>query len=454
MSKDLHELLAEQPDINKIKEISSNELASTFKVTQTFNGKKRKQIVRVIHNISNHYAMKREKDLLQYCNQFPQFAQFNEIRKVGFQYLQFFDYVGKSDLQKTVKKKGTLSQTDARQLLTDMIAILEKVHNVGFVHGNIRPNNIVVGATNFYLIDWTQAIPSLSSYEGEKVRYDALYCAPERLNGEQDEKSDIYLLGCTLYFALTGKHIYRLNEKQSLAEQFWAHAHHSVHKMNKLPIFWRYLVFWMTQKDPDQRPNLDDLKTWIDDGSLPEWVRQMSVRADKSYPQDCLTTLADEHYLYPIYLKAVEHEQNGDLETAFNLYENGAFRGYSLAEDKLGQMYEKGSPVKQSYAMAANMYHQAFQKGNPNATYRLARLFDKGLGMPGNLEYAFKLYRHAASRGHLGAQNALAQMYLNGKGTTKNLAQAHSWLGLAASNGSEEAKQTIQLLIQESKKAS
>jgi len=381
-------------------------------------------------------------------------VHFNEIRKVDFHYLQFFDYVGKRNLTKEIKKAGELSQDKTRRLLMDMIAVLKKVHDAGFVHVDIRPANIIVGKKQFSLVNWFNAIPSLSSYETEMMPANALYCAPERLNGEMDEKSDVYALGCTLYFALTGKHIYRLSQKFSQASQMWAHVHHSVHKMNKLPIFWRYLIFWMTQKDPAKRPTVAELEEWVEDVSVPDWVRQMSVRAEKSYPEDCLMTLADEHYLYPIFLKAQEYEANGDLETAFNLYENGAFRGYSLAEEKLGQMYEKGSPVEQSFAMAANMYHQAFQKGNPDATYHLAGMFEKGLGMPVNLEYAFKLYRHSATRGHTDAQNALAEMYLNGKGTPKNLAQARSWLGLAANGGSERAQKTIRFLMKEPKKAS
>ncbi|WP_040727019.1 Sel1-like repeat-containing protein kinase family protein [Thiomicrorhabdus sp. Kp2] len=451
MSDALLAVLEQQPDLRKVKPFGDSKTTFLYKGKQTLDSGSRKQLIRVIDSIGNHHAIKREKDLLQYLNQFPEFIHFNEIRKVGYYYLQFFDLAGKRNLQKTVEKSGAYSAKAAKKLLQDMVAILERVHKLGFVHGDIKPENMIVGKKRAYLIDWSHAVPSLSSYDSEEILCDTKYCPPERLNGQLEESSDIYSLGCTLYYALTGKHIYRLDKVNEVEKQLWAHAHHSVHKMNKLPIFWRYLIFWMTQKDPAKRPGLAELKAWLADQTVPEWVRHMSVRVDKSYPEDPMTVLADEHYLYPIFKKALAFEESGDLDTAFNLYENGAFRDYSRAENNLGLMYEKGEPVKQSYAMAANMYHQAFEKGNPFAAYNLARLFEKGQGMPANLDYAFKLYRFSAMRGHVMAQNALAEMYLEGRGTAKNMAQARSWFGLAAQYGSKEAKVNIKALLKESK---
>ena len=444
MSTDLQGLLEDQNDILKAKLLGEGRIASTFKVKLMREGKTKNQIVRVIRGISNHYAVKREKDLLQYLNQFPEFPRFNEIRKVGVYYLQFFDYVGKSNLTRLVNKKGSLSQNKTRRLLSDMVRVLTHVHGAGFLHTNIGPDNIILGKKQYYLVDWSHALPALKAYETEVIDEDARYCPPERLNGELDEKGDIYSLGCTLYFALTGKHIYRLKNKSTQAQQFWAHAHHSVHKMNKLPIFWRYLIFWMTQKDPEKRPSLNDLTLWLEDVTVPEWVRRMSVRAEKSYPKDIMTVLADEHFLYPIFVKAQKYEQKGDLISAFNLYENGAFRGYGLAEEKIGKMYETGEPVEKSYSMAANMYHHAYQRGNPNAAFNLANMFAKGLGMPENLQQAFKLYRFAAIRGHSESQSIIANMYIKGIGTTKNMAQGQSWLALVANNGCEKSQGELQ----------
>ncbi|NPA72664.1 MAG: protein kinase [Gammaproteobacteria bacterium] len=448
MSKGVLEMLENQDDLTAIKQIGQGDFSSVYKVKKKDSQGKSNQVVRVIHEISDHQSLKREKDLLNYLNQYSEFAHFNEMRKVGFYYLQFFDYKGKRNLKQQITKKGTLSANKVRKLLSNMISILEKVHALGFIHGDIKPTNIVVGKQQFFLIDWTQAIPSLSSYDTEMLTGDKRNTPPERLNGQLEDKGDIYALGCTLYYALTGKHIYRLDKVEKTAKQLWATVHHSPYKLNKLPIFWRYLIIWMTQKDPKKRPDLLALKAWLEDVTVPDWVRKTSLKVDKSFPHDAMAQLADEHYMYPIFKQALQYEKSGDLQMAFNLYENCAFRGYSRAENNIGLMYEQGEPVQQSFAMAANMYHHAFKKGNPFAAYNLARLFQTGSGMEINVEQAFKLYKFSALRGNLKAQNALGIMYQQGEGTAVNLAQAKFWFEMAAIYGNKQAKKNLKALTE------
>ncbi|GKT11386.1 MAG: hypothetical protein ISEC1_P0350 [Thiomicrorhabdus sp.] len=446
MSDGVLAALEQQPDLSKIQKIKDGKHASVYKVLLTSDDGRKKQIVRVIRDIKNYHSIRREKDLLNYLNQFSEFSRFNEIRKVGFYYLQFFDYEGSRNLKQQIKKKGPLLPKSTKRLLSEMVSTLEKVHSIGFVHTAIRPSNIIVGKKQNFLVDWSNSIPSLSSFDTEEIDGNARYCPPERLNGQLDEKGDIYALGCTLYYALTGKHIYLLDKVETTEQQLWAQVHHSIRKINRLPIFWRYLIIWMTQKDPLKRPTLEELTIWLADSTVPEWIRNDSFKTDKTFPKDSMGLLADEHYLYPIFQQAVAAEADGDLETAFNLYENCAFRGYSRAENNIGLMYEQGNPVKQSYSMAANMYDQAYNKGNPDAAYNLAKMFEKGLGIPVNLGQAYRLYKFAALKGHLDAQNALALMYQAGSGIRSNQAQAMFWFSFSAHFGNRHARQNIQAL--------
>lgn len=437
-----------QIDVQFLKQLHTDGSFSTYKVKQKREGDSHTKMLRVLHDIRNHFVLRREKDLLRYLNQFEElFCHFDEIRKVDFSYLHFFDYPGKETLKKHIKKKGPYSASGAKKFLTQMITVLEKAHGVAFVHTDIRPENIWVGKKRHFLVSWHRAIPSLSSYETELMSEDQKYCPPERMNGVYDDSGDIYMLGCTLYFVLTGKHIYRLNKVDSVSDQLYAHANHSMRKPSSLPIFWRQLIQWMTQKKPSDRPSLEDLKQWLKDESVPKTIRKQKIKSQREFPKDSLTALSDQHYLYAIFKKAVLFEAAGDLDSAFNLYENGAFHGYSRAENNLGLMYEKGAPVRQSYIKAMNMYHHAFEKGNPYAAYNLARLFEEGLGTEPNHAQAYKLYKFAALRGNINAQNKLGELYFEGKGTAKDIVQARFWFGMAANFGNHTARLNIKRLL-------
>jgi len=440
MNDSLVMLLEEQSDISSVKSVSRGRLASTYKVKQTSAEGKKKKLLRVIKNISPHYQIRREKDLLHYLNQFPEFINFNEIRRANFHYLQFFDYKGKTNLQTSILEHGPLNDTDAKRLLAQMVSSLDRIHKVGFVHSEVSPENILAGKKgDFYLLDISKAMPSLPSFEAELINGNHRYSAPERLNGHLTEVSDVYSLGCTLYYALTGNHIYRLNKSKNVLEQFWAHTHHSIRKVNRLSVLWRYLLIWMTQKDPSKRITIKELKDWLVEPAFPDWVRKYRYEVEGDYPQDVLTSLADEHYLYPTFKQALSAELGGDLITAFNLYENCAFKGFSRAENNLGLMYEKGTPVKQSFVMAANMYKHAFEKGNPHAAFNLARLFEEGHGVKQDDFRAFKLYEFSALRGNLMAQNRLGEMLQLGLGVKQNLEQAKYWFSMAGYYGNQLA---------------
>lgn len=441
MFEDLNNLIESQEDIVSFKQISKGRIASIFKIKQSSDGyRQRKKLLRVIRNISPHYQIRREKDLLHYLNQFPEFIHFDEIRRVGFYYFQFFDYKGKTSLHSHIVANGTLNDAEVKQLLSKMVASLRRIHEVGFVHTDISPENILVDKKgNFNLLDISKASPSLPSFEAELINGCHRYSAPERLNGTLTEASDVYSLGCTLYFALTGNHIYRLNKSKNVLDQFWAHTHHSIRKLNRLPVLWRYLLIWMTQKDPAKRITMLELQAWLDEPTFPDWLRKQSYFTEHNYPDDALTSLADEHYLYPTFKQALSAELSGDLVTAFNLYENCAFKGFSRAENNLGLMYEKGELVKQSFEMAATMYKHAFEKGNPHSAFNLARLFEEGRGVKQDNHKAYKLYEFSALRGNLMAQNRLGEFLGEGKGVNKNLEQAKYWFSMAAYYGNDLA---------------
>ena len=85
---------------------------------------------------------------------------------------------------------------------------LQAAHDLGLVHRDVKPGNILVAADDVaYLTDFGLAVAGSDrlTQTGELVgSFDFL--APERINGSAgDARSDIYALGCVLYTALTGR---------------------------------------------------------------------------------------------------------------------------------------------------------------------------------------------------------------------------------------------------------
>jgi len=85
-------------------------------------------------------------------------------------------------------------------------------HRQGIIHRDIKPSNVMVaGPGEIYLTDWGIAFdraapppPSPGSLVGTPA-----YMAPEMLTGraiDLDERTDIFMLGASLHFALTGRY--------------------------------------------------------------------------------------------------------------------------------------------------------------------------------------------------------------------------------------------------------
>lgn len=87
---------------------------------------------------------------------------------------------------------------------------IEYVHQCGFVHGDLKPENIVVDeAFHAKVVDFGFCCPMhtrLSSIRGTRE-----YIAPEQVTGGlMTEKTDVYNFGATLYRVLTGRTVPQL----------------------------------------------------------------------------------------------------------------------------------------------------------------------------------------------------------------------------------------------------
>ena len=176
------------------------------------------------------------------------------------------EYVEGLDLSRLVKAKGPLPVTHATYFVHQAALGLQHAHEKGMVHRDIKPHNLmlthdgkarVVKVLDFGLAKATreQKVDSGLTSEGQALGTPD-YIAPEQiLNAQEaDIRADLYSLGATLFYLLTGRPPFQAS---SLYDLYQAHISRDVEPLNLLrpevPAELAALVAKLMAKDPARR---------------------------------------------------------------------------------------------------------------------------------------------------------------------------------------------------------
>jgi eukaryotic-like serine/threonine-protein kinase len=174
------------------------------------------------------------------------------------------EYVDGSSLQEIVEKAGPLDVSRAAHYIRQAALGLQHIHEIGVVHRDIKPDDILVDRGGIVkIIDMGLA---RFDQEGIKVsagRYDDYvlgtpdYIAPEQALDPHgvDIRADIYSLGATFYFCLTGRPPF--GEGTSAQKLIWHQTRRpeSIRQLRlEVPMRLATLIEQMMAKDPAQRP--------------------------------------------------------------------------------------------------------------------------------------------------------------------------------------------------------
>lgn len=149
----------------------------------------------------------RSQARLQHVN----LVQAYDAGRDGNVYYLVTEYVPAIDLRKYVREHGPLGMKAAATIITQAAKGLRHAHEQGLIHRDVKPGNLLVTPEGITKVSDLGLAAWLNDMETDpragKIVGTADYLSPEQILTPRQvtAASDVYSLGCTLYYAVTGK---------------------------------------------------------------------------------------------------------------------------------------------------------------------------------------------------------------------------------------------------------
>jgi serine/threonine protein kinase len=153
----------------------------------------------------------------------PRYLDYFEVNSPtikGFALVQ--SYIPAQTLEQYLESGRIFTESDIKQIATAILEILIYLHGLHppVIHRDIKPSNILLGERSgnscgeVYLVDFGSVQTALSTEGGTRTVVGTYgYMPPEQFGGRTIPASDLYSLGATLIYLLTGTHPADLPQK-------------------------------------------------------------------------------------------------------------------------------------------------------------------------------------------------------------------------------------------------
>jgi serine/threonine protein kinase len=154
------------------------------------------------------------------------YAYFNE----GGEFYLVQEYIEGQTLSQRLQQQGSMSESSVKSILVDILPILSFVHSKHIVHRDIKPDNIMI--RNYdgkaILIDFgavKETMATIVTNSGNSARSIVIgtpgFMPMEQSAGRPQFSSDLYSLGLTAIYLLTGKLPQQLETNPHTGEILW-----------------------------------------------------------------------------------------------------------------------------------------------------------------------------------------------------------------------------------------
>ncbi|AFY44618.1 serine/threonine protein kinase [Nostoc sp. PCC 7107] len=222
-----------------IQVLGAGGFGETFLAEDTHMPSRRRCVIKQLKPIANdpqtyeliQQRFEREAATLEYLgdssDQIPRLhAYFSEN---GLFYL-VQEWIHGETLTHLVETRGCQSETIVREILLSLLSVLDYVHSKGIIHRDIKPDNIILRSVDSQpvLIDFgavKETIRTVVSKPGYPIQSMVIgtpgYMPGEQAIGRPIYATDIYSLGLTAIYLLTGKQPSALPTHQQTGEIIW-----------------------------------------------------------------------------------------------------------------------------------------------------------------------------------------------------------------------------------------
>ncbi|MBN9523011.1 protein kinase [bacterium] len=277
---DARSVLADHPQYKLLDQLGEGGMGVVFRAQHKVMGRVVALKVMAPHLTANPAAVSRFRQEVKAAGRLshPNIIIYHDAGEAGGLHFLVMEYVEGTSLDKLVARKGPLAVPLACQFIRQAALGLQHASERGMVHRDIKPQNLMVtrkgqikvldfGLARFARDPAAEAPVAGASADGAAPAATAAtavnmvmgtpdYLSPEQARCEAvDARADVYSLGCTLYFLLTGRPPFE--RAASVFDKLLAHATeaHPPLAATRLdvPAGLEQVLARMTAKDPGAR---------------------------------------------------------------------------------------------------------------------------------------------------------------------------------------------------------